>query len=383
MTEWINNLYLINTILNICSTTFTLLFLLYRFTSLFSYIIGFIKFCGKLFNGIIYLKNLTVNYYYNRTSQITQDTTYTIDTEYGLNESSDHYYTSDGFVFRSVYSNETFFNKIKRKAYNLYHYIYPKKNEYNVIPIYETRTSYIDDQLAGNNGNNCNNGISNITNTQIEKNLIIDHINNLLDEEDSDSISSAPLLWFDQQSPHNSAYNQYNQYDPLGNYNKLTPAISVTNSPTTPITNSVSPKGDLNSEYNNYFNTSLNKQFNNEFKPFNNEFKPFNDFDKPPFNNNFNSSNSSNSSNIINRYNTMDATPAFVNPDLFVNHGNTFVNKLDKTGSNSSAGCDVNLNGMSDQSESDYKSEYSSSTTSNSNAMDLINKFQNLSLKLN
>ena len=360
MTEWINNLYLINTILNICSTTFTLLFLLYRFTSLFSYIIGFIKFCGKLFNGIIYFKNLTVNYYYNRTSPITQDTTYTIDAEYGLNESSDHYYTSDGFVFRSVYSNETFFNKIKRKAYNLYHYIYPKKNEYNVIPIYETRTSYIDDQLAGNNGNNCNNGISNITNTQIEKNLIIDHINNLLDEEDSDSISSAPLLWFDQHSPHNSAYNQYNQYDPLGNYNKLTPAISVTNPLATPITNSVSPKGDLNSEYNNYFNTSLNKQFNNEFKP-------FNDFDKPPFNNNFNnnsSNNSSNSSNIINWYNTMDATPTFVNP-------------------NTSTGCDVNLNGMSDQSESDYKSEYSSSITSNSNAMDLINKFQNLSLKLN
>ena len=88
----------------------------------------------------------------------------------------------------------------------------------------------------------------------------------------------------------------------------------------------------------------------------------------------------------------MDTIPAFVNPNTFVNPnvfvtpGNIFVNKIDNTGNHSGIGSDINLNGISDQSESDYKSEYNtttSSTMSNSNAMDLINKFQNLSLKLN
>jgi hypothetical protein len=343
MTEWINNLYLINTILNICSTTFTLLFLLYRFTSLFSYIIGFIKFCGKLFNGIIYLKNLTVDYYYNRTSQITEDTTYTIDAEHGLNESSDHYYTSDGFVFRSVYSNETFFNKIKRKAYNLYHYIYPKKNEYNVIPIYETRTSYIDDQLAGNNGNNC---ISNITNTQIEKNLIIDHINNLLDEE-NESSSSVPLLWFDQQSPDSSCNYQHNlqtnpYYDPLGNF--------VINGRTD---NQIDY---LNTEYNNYYNNRFNNHYNN-----------YNNHSNNHYNNNKDYNNSGNNFNN----NTVATTNIGIvsNPNLIKN--------------NITIGTALDLSRMSDCGESDYKSECKSDYSNHSNANDLINKFQNLSLKLN
>ena len=80
MINWLDNLYIINTILNFCSTTFTLLFILYRFTSLFSYIIGFIKFCGKLFNGVVYLKKLSVDYYYNKLGQINEDI------EYGLDE---------------------------------------------------------------------------------------------------------------------------------------------------------------------------------------------------------------------------------------------------------------------------------------------------------
>ena len=370
MSEWMNNLYLINTILNTISTTFTLLFLLYRFTSLFSYIVGFVKFCGKLFNGIVYLKNTALDYYYNRTGHINEDI------EYGLTDSHDNnnddYYTSDGVVYRSVYSNETFFSKFKNKVYS---FIYPKKNEYNSLPIYQTRSSYIiNSDDPGYNQNDTQ------TDNCIEQNIINQQLNNLLDEEDDESVSSVPLLWFDQQSPHNSAHNSahnraYNQYDPLGNYNynKLTPTIPVTNHPTTPVTNPVTSQGDLNSEYNNYFKPSLNKpfnnefkQFNNEFKQFSNEFKPFNDFDKPPFNNNFNSSNSSNSSNIINWYNTMDAIPAFVNPNTFVNPnvfvtpGNIFVNKIDNTGNHSGIGSDINLNGISDQSESDYNSEYKS-----------------------
>ena len=47
---------------------FTILFVLYRFTAFFTMIYGFIQFCGKCINGIIYIKNQS-NYrrnYFNR-----------------------------------------------------------------------------------------------------------------------------------------------------------------------------------------------------------------------------------------------------------------------------------------------------------------------------
>lgn len=49
------DLYLFNTIINTIWYIFTILFLLYRFTSFFSYIYNFVRFCGKLFNGIYYV----------------------------------------------------------------------------------------------------------------------------------------------------------------------------------------------------------------------------------------------------------------------------------------------------------------------------------------
>jgi len=356
MSDWMSNLYLINTILNIISTTFTLLFLLYRFTSLFSYIIGFVKFCGKLFNGIVYLKNTALDYYYNRTGHINEDI------EHGLSDSNDDYYSSDGVIYRSMHSNDSFFSKCKRKIYNMYNYLYPKKSEYNIIPIYQTRSSYIIDNDNDN---------SDLNNHQIEQNIINQQINTLLDEEnDDDSISTVPLLWYNQQSPVNS-YN--NHYDPLGNY--MVPSQNVN-----PASNqSANYPGDLNSEYNNYFN----KQFNNSNRPFNNSDSPFNN-DRIPFNNDripfsnsdrpFNNSdtpfNNSDRPDYINWYNTIDTTPAFVKPN----------------------NNEINLNETSEYSESDYKSDYksdysnsrmSNSQTSNSDAIDLIHKFQHLSLKLN
>lgn len=49
------DLYLFNTIINTIWYIFTILFLLYRFTSFFSYIYNFIRFCGKLFTGVHYV----------------------------------------------------------------------------------------------------------------------------------------------------------------------------------------------------------------------------------------------------------------------------------------------------------------------------------------
>lgn len=49
------DLYLFNTIINTVWYIFTILFVLYKFTSFFSYIYNFSRFCGKLFTGIHYV----------------------------------------------------------------------------------------------------------------------------------------------------------------------------------------------------------------------------------------------------------------------------------------------------------------------------------------
>ena len=51
------DLYLFNTIINAVWYVFTILFVLYKFTSFFGYIYNFIKFCSKLFNGVQYVWN--------------------------------------------------------------------------------------------------------------------------------------------------------------------------------------------------------------------------------------------------------------------------------------------------------------------------------------
>ena len=49
------DLYLVNTIINAIWYIFTILFLLYRFTSFFSYIYNFVRFSGKIISGGIYV----------------------------------------------------------------------------------------------------------------------------------------------------------------------------------------------------------------------------------------------------------------------------------------------------------------------------------------
>ena len=56
------DLYLFNTIINTIWYIFTILFVLYRFTSVFSYIYNFIKFCYKLFDGANYILNKISGY---------------------------------------------------------------------------------------------------------------------------------------------------------------------------------------------------------------------------------------------------------------------------------------------------------------------------------
>lgn len=56
------DIYLVTMVLNWLWYIFSILFILYRFTSFFSYIYGFLRFLGKLFEGVIYIKNQSYNY---------------------------------------------------------------------------------------------------------------------------------------------------------------------------------------------------------------------------------------------------------------------------------------------------------------------------------
>jgi hypothetical protein len=55
------DIYLFTMILNWLWYIFSILFVLYRFTSFFTYVYGFFKFLGKLFEGLIYFKNQSFN----------------------------------------------------------------------------------------------------------------------------------------------------------------------------------------------------------------------------------------------------------------------------------------------------------------------------------
>lgn len=56
------DLYLFNTVANALWYVFTALFLLYRFTSFFSYVYNFVCFCGRLWDVVIWTKNHIRNY---------------------------------------------------------------------------------------------------------------------------------------------------------------------------------------------------------------------------------------------------------------------------------------------------------------------------------
>ena len=225
MSDWLNNLYFFNTILNIFSTSFTILFLLYRFTSLFTYIVGFLKFCGKLFKGIIYLKNKIVNYLYpNDYTNIKYETNYNRDLE--------NNYTTDGYTYTytntddstnrhldSIYddeNNKSFFTKCKN---NIYKWLFPKKKQYNVLPVYETRTSYINSESTYSDSNKQ-------TPEQMEARIINQHLYHLaLDDNDSDEdelTESIPLLHQNTNlQKHNTVDNQIQNLDKYLLYNPI------------------------------------------------------------------------------------------------------------------------------------------------------------------
>jgi hypothetical protein len=57
------DIYLFNTVINSIWYVFTILFLLYKFTTFFSHAYNFLKFCGKLISSGKYVVNLCINYF--------------------------------------------------------------------------------------------------------------------------------------------------------------------------------------------------------------------------------------------------------------------------------------------------------------------------------
>lgn len=63
------DIYFINTVINIIWYIFSILFVLYKFTSFFSYIYNFGKFLGRLTQGICYVKDRVVEFTEQRQNQ--------------------------------------------------------------------------------------------------------------------------------------------------------------------------------------------------------------------------------------------------------------------------------------------------------------------------
>jgi len=166
MSSLVDTIYLFNTVLNIFSTTCTVLFLLYRFTSIFSYILGFLKFIRRLFTGCIYIKN-----------SISRSISHN---SYIYNQQNDDLITN----------NDSFFTKCKKKISYYMSYFFQKKQQYSPLPIYQTNISVMYDMNDNDNVINydpitINQNIQNNNNTNsIERLVINNQIDNLIDETD-------------------------------------------------------------------------------------------------------------------------------------------------------------------------------------------------------
>ena len=196
-TGWLESIYFLNVIFNMMSTTGTLLFLLYRFTSFFSYVFGFLKFIKKLLMGCLYIKHsisksvITTQYKYNNYL-------------YNDDENNNTEYSRPNDIEsqqpHSFEPNDTFFTKCTKKLYGFISYLNPKKKEYSVLPVYETQITTLYNQHDIENNTQYTTPFNHdISPEKIQQNIFNQHIQNLIDNEsesdDENSIAdSIPLL---------------------------------------------------------------------------------------------------------------------------------------------------------------------------------------------
>lgn len=149
--------YFITSFINMIWQIFTILFVLYRFTSFFSMIYNFILFLGKLLKCVVYVKD-QISLYISKKRGYSYLNTEEIN---GLNERP----------------NNTLFSKIKN-------WVFRKKTSPN-IPLYETRHSYVNLDISSEFVNQNNNTYThkNYNSSQQSSRLDSDfdyHMNNMI-----------------------------------------------------------------------------------------------------------------------------------------------------------------------------------------------------------
>lgn len=125
------NLYLFNTIVNTIWYIFTVIFLLYKFTSFFSYIYNFLRFCGKLWTWIEWTKDQIVFYIRKRQGYTT------------LGDNEEYFIPTQS-------QTTTFFGSVKtqcKRVYNsTYKWVFGKypDSQQHILPLHESqRESFI------------------------------------------------------------------------------------------------------------------------------------------------------------------------------------------------------------------------------------------------
>lgn len=140
-----------NTIMNTVWYIFTILFILYRFTTFFSHAYNFLRFCGKLISGGKYVCGLCINYF--KQKEIIQPETEVIDETNIDNDQID--------VFEDK-QNNSFLGKIKSASVNIYYGIYhrifgkhhPQSQEnYVELPMYKSSHIHESNDLQNINKN--------------------------------------------------------------------------------------------------------------------------------------------------------------------------------------------------------------------------------------
>ena len=116
------DLYLFNTIMNTLWYLFTVLFVLYKYTTFFNYIYNFVKFCGKLITGISHVYK-----YINPSPQIDLEAQYLQE-----NERKSLYTKCKGYIVKNY---NYYYRKIFKNEYNE-----PllNRNNQNTFPLIET-----------------------------------------------------------------------------------------------------------------------------------------------------------------------------------------------------------------------------------------------------
>jgi hypothetical protein len=204
------DLYLFNTIINTIWYLFTILFVLYRFTSFFSYIYNFSKFCYKLWNGIVYLIEQVNTYLKKRRGYIYLD---------------DNEHDVDLLLPDQNQRHKSIMQHIKESFSNTYNSIYNRFFKPKIIPS-KTNT----DNLHISNDSIFNKSIDRLSRSQQERskqqeamffsNYFKQHLqdsnmsmNNNKDE--SDTITKAENSNLDDQyftSSNNTLSDKYDKY---------------------------------------------------------------------------------------------------------------------------------------------------------------------------